>query len=446
MDAGSPPLRDAGVDAARPARDAGTDAGEPTDGGCIPVDDRCGRTEVCGNGADDDCDGRADEDCACEPGRVQSCFLGPPGRRAVGVCADGEQTCGLDRGWGACSGGIWPREDVCNGADNRCDGCSAQLDCPIDCPSPGDARVPDGAPFVDYTLRAADFYPGPIAAVRWSATGGPCDRIAPRLVSFELEGATSAVATFRPRLSGDYTITLSVTTPTGAALTCSWIVHVAGPGLRVELCYPESETQDLDLFLHRPGSTADWYAVGATSFQPLQDSCGWHDCEATIRGTLPGGFGLVPRADWGYAPSPLSECEGGPQGDQWRALGFCANPRLDIDNNLAEGTGLPENINVDAPREGETFRIMVDNFSGLPSRPILNVYCGGRRVATFGTPPDELRGFEGDRGDISVGAMWRVADVTTRLSASGETTCDVEQLHPPETGTGYYITYGDGRF
>ena len=112
---------------------------------------------------------------------------------------------------------------------------------------------------------------------------------------------------------------MTVVTAAGETNTCTWIVHVRGPGLRIEMCYPESETQDLDLFLSQPGWTGSWYIDTNDAFQPAREVCGWHDCEAMIRGTLPAG-GAYPRASWGYATSPLSECQGGPLGAQWRAL------------------------------------------------------------------------------------------------------------------------------
>jgi hypothetical protein len=446
LDAAPGPIdggRDAPIDAGRDApADAPPDA--PFDAGCTPLPDGCTLADRCGDAEDGDCDGVVDEDCPCEPGEVQACFPGPPGRRGVGVCTDGAQVCELSGRWGPCTGGIGPQPDVCDGRDNLCDGCSARRDCPIDCPSPGDPRVPLGAPFEDYPLRGRDFYRAPARSWRWTVQGGPCDRLAPRLVSFELESPTSETATFVPQLSGDYTVTLEVVTMEGTRLGCSWIVRVVGPGLRIEMCYPESETQDLDLFLHQPRSTAPWYrevdgdgVVTATDAVP--ETCGWHDCEAMIRGS-------VGRVDWGYPRSPLAECENGPQGEQWRALGFCTNPRLDLDNNLSEGIGVPENINLDVPREGETFRVMVQNWTGTRARPVVNVYCSGERVATYGAAPDEVPAFEGAAGSSGVGAMWRVVDVTTHVGAGGTVSCDLAPLHPPGMSRGYWVTRDDPRF
>jgi hypothetical protein len=429
-----------------PELEAGAPDRPPTT--CQPVDDRCGPVEVCGNGEDDDCNGRVDEGCPCAPGSVQSCFDGPPGRRNVGACHDGAQTCSMAGTWGPCEGAILPGADVCNDADNLCTGCSRQRECPILCPGAGDARVPDGAPFRDYPLRGRDFYRGAARAWRWSVRGGPCDAITVR-PSFALRDATRADATFVPQLSGEYTVTLQVESESGEMLSCSWVVHVAGPGVRVEMCYPESDRYDLDLFVHRPGSDAPWYRDFARNAHwPTNDVCGWHNCEAHLRGV---GTGFpaeeVPRADWGYAPSPLSECEHTPYGHEWRALGYCANPRLDLDNNLAEGRGVPENINIDTPRDGDTFRVMVQNFSGWRSRPLVNVYCGGRRVATFGAPPDEVPRFEGLPGRDAIGTMWRVADITAHVDAAGDTTgCAVELLHPPGDPHSYYVTRNDPSF
>lgn len=436
----SDPIEDAMPDTAPDAMpDAPPDA--MPDAGCIPADDGCGVGERCGNGADDDCDGEADEGCACIPGEVQACFIGPPGRRGLGSCEDGTQTCLMSRTWGTCEGGISPREDLCNGLDNLCNGCSQQEDCEISCPGPDDPRVPTGTPLNEYRIDGRDFYPGLVSSWRWRISGGPCDTISPRFQSFELSGARTRIALFNPRLSGDYTVTLTIVTEAGTTLQCEWIVHVAGPGLRVEMCYPESETEDLDLFLKQPDHPTTWYLDTSDANHPALDQCGWHNCEAYIRGSDALG-NPVPRVDWGYDDSPLSECIGGPLGERWAELGHCTNPRLDIDNNLAEGTGLPENINIDSPRDSETFRVMVMNWSGGTCEPLVNIYCDGRRVATYGAPPDIVPGFEGIPGTDGIGAMWRVVDVTTHVDAAGEVTCDVTQLHGDD-GTGYHVTWRD---
>ena len=431
----------------RDASDA-TDVRDVTDtpDACVAVDDRCGTVEFCNNGADDNCDGRVDEGCTCMPGDVQNCFTGPPGRRNIGACRDGAQTCSMSGTWGTCTGGIAPRADVCNGQDNVCNGCSQQLDCPIMCPGPGDPRVPDGAPFAMYPLRGEQFYAGMAQSWRWTIQGGPCDALSTR-PSFDLTGATAQDAVFQPRLSGDYTVTLHVVTGMGRDLSCTWIVHVQGPGLRIEMCYPENTVDDLDLFLHRPGSTTNWYATGGTASDALGDACCWLNCEATIRGMDAMG-NPVPRADWGYMRSPLSACVNGPRGTDWQADGFCANPRLDVDNNLQEATGLPENINVDAPRDNETFRIMVQNWTGALAHPLVNVYCSGRRIATYGgtMPPDAVPRYQGTPGAMGIGVMWRVADVTTHVDASGATTCTSQLLHAPGRTTGYNVTDNDPSF
>ncbi len=454
VDAGPPPLRDGGGVYDPDAGDSGGIVADlcpassiiPT--GCI-ADVNEAVAGLC-NQLDDDCDGEVDEGCSCTPGYVQPCFRGPPGRRGVGACADGMQRCigsGEFGTLGACEGGISPGGEACNGLDDDCNGCTDEVvGCvpQIDCPAPGDPRVADGQPFVDYALRGGDFFSGSATSWAWTVTGGPCEDILPRR-SYTVTSPSSESASFRPTLSGDYTVTMTVVTSAGETLTCTWIVHVVGPGLRIEMCYPESETQDLDLFLSMPSYSGSWYLDTNDAFQPAREVCAWHDCEATIRGSLPTG-GLYPRASWGYADSPLSECVGGPLGPQWSLLGHCANPRLDIDNNLSEGIGVPENINVDAPREGERFRIMVQNFTGTAARPVVNVYCGGRRTVTYGVAPDTVTGFSGTAGYSGIGAMWRVGEVVTHVDAAGATTCDVTLLHPPGTTSGYDITYNDSRF
>jgi len=92
---------------------------------CVALPTGCGAIEICGNGADDDCNGEVDDGCPCLPGAQQSCFSGTPGQRNTVVCADGMQTCiGSEFGtWGPCVGGVAPSVEVCDGLDNDCNGC-----------------------------------------------------------------------------------------------------------------------------------------------------------------------------------------------------------------------------------------------------------------------------------------------------------------------------------
>jgi hypothetical protein len=75
-----------------------------------------GRSEDCGNLADDNCNGEIDEQC-CAEGAVLSCPI-PPG---VGACGLGKRVC-RSGVFGVCEGPGRPSVELCNRVDDDCDG------------------------------------------------------------------------------------------------------------------------------------------------------------------------------------------------------------------------------------------------------------------------------------------------------------------------------------
>ncbi|MDI1450420.1 sialidase family protein [Polyangium sp. 6x1] len=79
--------------------------------------------EECGDGRDNDCDGKVDEGCKCTPGEPStSCYGGPEGTEGIGVCRSGTQKCQANGTWGDCDGDVVPGTESWNGADDDCDG------------------------------------------------------------------------------------------------------------------------------------------------------------------------------------------------------------------------------------------------------------------------------------------------------------------------------------
>ena len=95
------------------------------------------------------------------------------------------------------------------------------------------------------------------------------------------------------------------------------------------------------------------------------------------------------------------------QGLSWDAAGSEDDPRMDIDDT--EGHG-PENINIDRPVEGNTYRVGVHYYDQArwgDSDAYVSVFCGDisiNPVITYG--PVTLRNGGAQNGDF-----WRVADV-----------------------------------
>ncbi len=478
--------------------------------------------EICGNGLDDNCDGRIDEGCPCTPGAVQPCFQGPPGKRNIGGCTDGTQTCigSAEFGsWDVCVGSIGPSPERCDGLDNDCNGCvDDELCCNggVLCPGPNDPRIAPVAPFATKSYTGSDFFNGNGVTWTWTVVGGPCDKLfaspgftpasTPPAQSFKLMNANTANPSIYFSLSGDYTVTMTVVDDKGQTYTCTWVQHVVGPGVRFELCWDHQGTTaqggaDLDLHIHKSGSTGVWFGTTAdhgacradgscsnrnslcntTINRCIQvltidaDDCHYNNCTALTYQTpsVP-----VPAPAWYPNSTPATNCQGNAKyGATWMALGYCGNPRLDLDNILTPG--MPENSNIDDPQNGDSFRAMVHyygrginfpcsqncaslgltcnttsmlcadsdgntdfsdpSFVTLTEHPIVNVYCGGALKATYGQAPDQIQGFNWG-STFGTGQIWRVADVAAQVDNTGKTTdCTVTPIHPPGMMAGYYV-------
>ena len=84
--------------------------------------------EKCGDGLDNDGDGKVDENCPCtaNSGATQGCYPGDPATRNIGLCVDGKQSCitsGEFATWDQCTGARLPVKEICwDKKDNDCNG------------------------------------------------------------------------------------------------------------------------------------------------------------------------------------------------------------------------------------------------------------------------------------------------------------------------------------
>ena len=311
--------------------------------------------------------------------------------------------------------------------------------------------------------KAELFFTGSAQSWNWKIVGGPCDQSFaattgnPPQQSFTLTGANSKDATVHFTLSGDYTVTLTIVDSQGNTETCTWIQHVVGPGLRFELCWDHTGSSsqggaDLDLHVHEPGSTTNWFSSSSgDAANPDPSDCNYMNCTADNYSLF--GITVEPAPNWGYTNSAIAACSGSPDGLMWQTgLGACHNPRLDMDN--IDTVGVPENTNIDNPQNGQTFRAMVHYYgqdgststNSVEEHPIVNIYCGGTLKATYGQAPDTLGPCPGTTcfnsgAGWNAGQMWRVADVTVTVDAQGNTTdCTISAIHPSGATSGYLVT------
>jgi hypothetical protein len=400
-----------------------------------------------GNGFDDDCDGKVDEGCACDPahavGTTKACALvsgsqvDPATMKPVGWCAVnsvGTVSCiATDKElgrpvWdGECRGAQLPfGDDVCAPGDFDCDGreansktqdCSCKVD--VACPTAPIVTHPFPDPTSLMPIDGSAWAKGMTSNWKWTVTGGDCDNILPH-PTFAVYGTARArkggqrLSTNQPQtglgvnanqhgfvvgpdatvgptiypafgLSGDYLVK-GEWDGTDGHHSCTVKVQVRSPGIRVELCWAPMPS-DVDLHFARLQNarkcTHGWFDT--CSPDENSDDCYFgNECQS--------GFTNDPSA-WGYARSAPAACHG------WSSSHTvdCDNPRLDQDNigcdpdepdPMATDTFCsPENINLDNPKDGERFAVGAQYYAnpgGIMPRPHVNIYCNGERKLAFG--------------------------------------------------------------
>jgi hypothetical protein len=233
---------------------------------------------------------------------------------------------------------------------------------------------------VTLTGTASDPDGGAIASWVWTLVSAPAGATG----TFGTPNAQTT--TFRPNLVGVYTIRLTVTDDEGQTATCMTTVTATGDGIRVEVSWNTDYT-DIDTHL--------LHVAGAT----------------------------------GWFSSPL-DCYYANRTPAWDAGGTADDPRLDIDD--VEGFG-PENINVDSPVAGATYRVGIhyydDDIWNGATNVTVRIYCGDiatTPVATY------TRNLTNGGGGSTANDFWRVANIVW----NGADSCTVSAINTLTTGAG----------
>ena len=404
-----------------------------------PCASGCVADEICNNGLDDNCNGTVDEQCPCSSGLAESCFKGDPSYAASPGCFPGTQHCTENGNWGDCIGGVHAvSPDNCAVASQA--GCHPITSVPF-----ATVNLHDGiGNFGDAAVSES-------WTVACPPNVSPCPGV----------GGSNPADDFQPLQSGEYTVTYHLTTASGSD-QCSYPLFVGAPGLRVELQWEhlsgQTDSVDLDLHLHRPGSSTPW---GGSSGN--DDDCGYNNCVASNYIGASSGvewFNGPPPAPspWSWSPLPFTPenttCYHAPRGvgAQWQSWGQgCHNPRLDLDNitctpsvsNVDDSEFCaPENINVDYPPFEEWMRIgayyYLDwGFASAPVHPTVKIYCNGRLAGDFGSNYAQPVTFT--NADSS-SKYWLVADVKFIDDACDPSACTVVPLFGDPGSTTPYLS------
>lgn len=439
-----------------------------------------------GNGFDDNCNGLVDEGCSCDnPGSTKECFLVPASQTAFGKPVG---WCGLNsRGtvdcikrsaefppeWsGQCRGAQPPfADDICAAGDFDCDGKelnSRTQDCAC---KPGEVQCPtsplETVPFPDVNnlplkVDATGWFTSALDVAqaqnwKWKLRGGDCDNIIPHptFALYRSNVATGPLGQQRDdlglnskehgieatggsvgpvvypafSLSGDYILEGEFELY-GQTHSCTVKIQVRAPGIRAEACWDTMGGfgMGVDLDLH----VAKLNGMTCPQKQGWSGTCAKQDCYyANCKGTGSS------NPNW-FPPSPASACSGWGSANSGTS---CGNPRLDkdiINCNSGETdpgatTGFspfcgPENINIDAPADGDRYAIGLKYYGGTrPSKGHVNVYCNGERIVSAGFNPVTGVDFPvlTQAGADENGDLWKVGVVTAQVQG-GQLSCSVQ--------------------
>ncbi len=386
----------------------------------------CSAEELCDpahQGFDDDCDGTADEGCSCVPGTAQSCFLGDPSFAAAPGCFPGVQHCSQSAVWGVCIGGVHATQGCFTADPNLCHAISGPA-FSIEDLSSGLGHFGDDALTESWAVTCPDSH-----ATCVPPTSGP---------------------DFAPVVAGEHAILYTKFTA-GGSDQCQFPFQSGGPGaLRVELQWEHDlggTGVDLDLHLHRPGTTEPWGGAGGSPAD-----CTWENCtaESVDSGVMPDWFsGAAPPApvDWYLDPTPeRNSCYRAPKngGAQWQAFALgCHNPRLDVDQLSCNPAAVDreagdfcagEVASIDFMPLATWTRVAVHYFSNngrsYSVHPSLKIFCGGQLAAELGpggfNVPETPVTFPADSAPTR---YWLVADVAFGIDTFGTRRCVVAPLY-----------------
>ncbi|MBK7857170.1 MAG: hypothetical protein IPJ65_00845 [Archangiaceae bacterium] len=358
-----------------------------------------------GNGFDDDCDGLADEGCACPGnGQTKDCWLvpatqaDPTSKQAVGWCnpnAKGSLDCagGELATWsGVCRGANAPaRHDTCAPGDFNCDGlagnndqagcaCATEVVCPTQAVTFAPYPAPTLLPLIDGSQWITDVAArGAATNWTWTVLGGDCDNVLtfPTFALYNNANSTTANARKGARTPVKFDAALGRYVSTAGEPLISMQAVNFGTGAAGGQLHPAFALSgdyivqgefDLDghhytctqkVQVRAPGIRAElcWDTVNNNDidlhFARLQGTtcpnqgwdttCGAKGQDCYWSNCANGDMG------WGYPASATTACHG--WGSKRGASAPCSNPRLDRDNidcdrnqadpQVASGAGTP---------------------------------------------------------------------------------------------------------